>query len=162
MGTLKRSGRVETVTDASPEQVWAVVADVTRVGEWSHECRGAVWLDGATTAVPGARFGGSNRLGRFKWSRVNEIVAADAPNELVWRTVPSRVYPDSTEWRIRIEREGDSTRIVQTFEVLKLNPVMDRLIYLVTPAHRDRLPALAGDIRRLGEVAAQQPAVSAR
>jgi hypothetical protein len=121
-----------------------------------------VWLDGATTAVPGARFGGSNRLGRFKWSRVNEIVAADAPNELVWRTVPSRVYPDSTEWRIRIEREGDSTRIVQTFEVLKLNPVMDRLIYLVTPAHRDRLPALAGDIRRLGEVAAQQPAVSAR
>jgi hypothetical protein len=161
MGTLKRSGRVETVTDASPEQVWAVVADVTRVGEWSHECRGAVWLDGATAAVPGARFGGSNRLGRVKWSRVNEIVTADAPNELVWRTVPSRMYPDSTEWRIRIEREGDSTRIVQTFEVLKLNPVMDRLIYLVTPAHRDRLPALAGDIRRLGEVAAQQPAVPA-
>lgn len=161
MGTLKRSGCVETVTDASPEQVWAVVADVTRVGEWSHECRGAVWLDGATAAVPGARFGGSNRLGRVKWSRVNEIVTADAPNELVWRTVPSRMYPDSTEWRIRIEREGDSTRIVQTFEVLKLNPVMDRLIYLVTPAHRDRLPALAGDIRRLGEVAAQQPAVPA-
>jgi hypothetical protein len=161
MGTLKRSGRVETVTAASPEQVWAVVADVTRVGEWSHECRGAVWLDGATAAAPGARFGGSNRLGRVKWSRVNEIVTAEAPHLLVWRTVPSRMYPDSTEWQIRIDADDDSTRIVQTFEVLKLNPVMDRLIYLVTPAHRDRLPALADDIRRLGEVAAQ-PAVPAR
>jgi len=159
MGTLKRSGRVEAVTDASPAQVWDVVSDVTRVGEWSHECRTAVWLDGATAAIPGARFAGSNRLGRVKWARVNEIVTADAPHELAWRTVPSRMYPDSTEWRIRIEPEGDSTRIVQTFEVLKLTPVIDRLIYLVTPAHRDRLPALADDIRRLGEVAAQQPAV---
>jgi Polyketide cyclase / dehydrase and lipid transport len=117
MGTLKRSGRVETVTDASPEQVWDAVADVTPVGEWSHECRTAVWLDGASAAVPGARFGGSNRLGRLKWSRVDEIVTAEAPHELVWRTVPSRTYPDSTEWRIRIEPEGEWTRIVQTFEV---------------------------------------------
>ncbi len=161
MGTLKRSGRVETVTDATPEQVWAVVADVTRVGEWSHECSGAVWIDGASSAQPGARFAGTNRVGRVKWSRTNEIVSADAPREFVWRTVPTRLYPDSTEWRIRIEPEGATTRIVQTFEVLKLNPVMDRLIYLVTPAHRDRLPALADDIRRLGEVAAQQPAVPA-
>ena len=61
MGTLKRSGRVEAVTDATPEQVWAVVADVTRVGEWSHECKVGVWADGATSARPGARFRGSNR-----------------------------------------------------------------------------------------------------
>jgi Polyketide cyclase / dehydrase and lipid transport len=159
MGTLKRSGRVETVTDATPEQVWAVVADVTRVGEWSHECGGAMWVEGATSARAGARFSGANRVGRVKWSRVNEIVCVDAPRELAWRTVPTRLYPDSTEWRIRIEPEDGKTRIVQTFDVLKLNPVMDRLIYLVTPAHRDRLPALADDVRRLGEVAAQQPPV---
>ena len=107
MRTLKKKGRVEATTDATPEQVWAVVADVTRIGEWSHECRTGAWLDGSTTAHPGARFSGANRVGKVKWSRVNEIVSADAPDELVWRTVPTRWFPDSTEWRIRLEPDGD-------------------------------------------------------
>ena len=47
MKTLMRSGRVETTTSATPEQVWDVVADITRVGEWSHECKVGEWLDGA-------------------------------------------------------------------------------------------------------------------
>ena len=75
------------------------------------------------------------------------------PNELVWRTVPTRWFRDSTEWRIRLVPEGAGTRIVQTFEVLKLSSLMERLIYLTMPAHRDRLPALGEDLRRLGRVA---------
>ncbi len=159
MGTLKKTGSVETTTDATPEQVWAVIADVTRIGEWSHECRAASWIDGSTTACRGARFSGVNRQGKTRWSRVNEIVAADAPTELVWRTVPTRWFRDSTEWRIRLVPDGDGTRIVQTFEVLKLSPLMERLIYLTMPAHRDRLPALTEDLRRLGRVAAAGTAV---
>ena len=154
MGTLKRSGRVDVTTDATPEQVWAVVTDVTRVGEWGHECHAGRWLDGSTGAVPGARFAGSNRVGRFKWARVNEVLKADEPRELSWRTVPNWRYRDSTVWRIIIEPDGDRTRIIQTFEVVKLGPVMDRLYYLTVPAHRDRLAALTEDIRRLGAVAA--------
>ena len=154
MGTLKRSGRVEVITDATPDQVWAVVSDVTRVGEWGHECHAGRWLDGASGAVAGARFAGSNRVGRFKWARVNEVLRAERPGELSWRTVPSWLYRDSTVWRILIEPDGERTRIVQTFEVVKLGPVLDRLYYLTVPAHRDRLAALTDDIRRLGEVAA--------
>jgi hypothetical protein len=30
------------------EAVWRVVADVTRTGEWSHECLHVSWLGGAT------------------------------------------------------------------------------------------------------------------
>jgi hypothetical protein len=41
--------------DASPAAVWAVLADPTRVGEWSGECHRVQWLDGAQAAVPGAR-----------------------------------------------------------------------------------------------------------
>ena len=37
---------------------------------------------------------------------------------------------------IAMEPDGDSTQIVQTFEVIKLSAVMDRVIYVVTPAHR--------------------------
>jgi hypothetical protein len=101
----------------------------------------------------GARFQGRNRMGRAGWARVNEIVTADAPRELAWRTLPSRLYNDSTEWRITIEPTTEGARIVQTYEVLRLNPVMERVIWLIAPAHRDRTPALRDDIERLGKVA---------
>ena len=104
-------------------------------------------------AAPGARFRGGNKTGRMSWSRQNEIVEADAPHLLVWRTVRTRLYTDQTEWRITIDGDGDVTTIVQTFEVLALNPVMERLYHLLIPAHRDRMEALRDDVRRLASVA---------
>jgi hypothetical protein len=153
MGTLKRTSRVEVETDASPEAVWAVVSDVTRVGDWSHECLAGEWVDGATGPQVGARFRGRNRVDRRSWSRVNEIVSMDEPREIVWRTVPTALFPDSTRWTITLEPVGAGTRIVQRYEILKLNPLLDRLFYLTTPKHRDRTAALAADMRALGEVA---------
>ncbi len=157
MGTLMRTGRVEAVTSATPEQVWAVIADVTRIGEWSHECRTASWLGDATTAAVGVRYRGGNRVGRTRWSRQNEIVTADPPYELAWRTVETPIYRDQTEWRIRLEPHEGGTRIVQTFEVLRLNPLIERLIYATMKPHRDRLAALTADIVRLGQVAQSVP-----
>lgn len=156
MGTLPRQGRVEVVSQASPGTVWDIVADVTRVGEWSHECHGATWVGTATAARPGARFRGTNRVGRVGWSRTNEIVTADRPRAFAWRTVPTAFYRDSTEWTITCEEVDGGTRIVQRFEVLALSAFMDRLIYLVTPAHRDRLPALHGDLERLSALAERE------
>jgi hypothetical protein len=153
MGTLMRTNRVEVVTEAAPEAVWAVVSDVTRVGDWSHECRGSEWVDGATAAQAGARFRGRNRVNRRAWTRVNEIVAADAPRELAWKTIPSALFPDSTLWTITLEPVAGGTRIVQRYEVLKLGPLLDRLYYLTTPKHRDRTAALTADMQALGEVA---------
>ena len=158
MGTLPRTGRCEATTTATPDAVWALVGDPTRVGEWSHECGGAEWLDGATTAQPGARFRGRNRVGRSKWSRVCEVVTVDAPRELAWRTVPTRLYPDSTVWTITIEPTATGSRIEQRFEVLKLSPFFERLFYLLVPAHRDRSEALRADIDRLGAAAEREPA----
>ena len=158
MGTLPRTGRCEATTPASPEAVWAIVGDPTRVGEWSHECGAAEWVDGATAARPGARFRGRNRVGRSRWTRVNEVVTVDAPRELSWRTVPTRLYPDSTLWTITIEPTATGSRIVQRFEVLKINPVAERIFYLLVPPHRDRSQALQHDILRLGEAAGRETA----
>jgi hypothetical protein len=153
MGTLQRNSRVEVVTEASPEAVWEIVSDVTRVGDWSHECRSSDWVDGATSARPGARFRGRNKVDWISWSRVNEVVTADAPRELAWKTIATRFFPDSTLWTITLEPVDGGTRIVQTYEVLKLGPIMDRLYYLTTPKHRDRSAALTEDLARLGELA---------
>jgi hypothetical protein len=150
---VQKQSKVTVVVDASPEQVWAVVADVRRVGEWSHECRSAEWLGGVTRAQPGARFRGRNRTGIWRWSRTCEVVSADAPHELVWRTVPTWLIPDSTEWRIRLDSAGAGTRITQSFRVLRAPAFHDRLFAVVIPAHRDRDAGLADDLRRIGEVA---------
>jgi hypothetical protein len=157
MGTLPRNGRCSVTTSASTEAVWAIVGDPTRVGEWSHECGGAEWIDGATTARPGARFRGRNRVGRSRWTRTSEIVTVDAPRELAWRTVPTRLYPDSTIWTITIEPTDTGSRIEQRFEVLKLNPIIDRIFYLLIPPHRDRSDALRQDIERLATAAEREP-----
>ena len=156
MGQLPKRGSVEVVTETAPEAVWQLVSDPTKVGEWSHECHEAEWIDGADGAVPGARFRGRNKVRKFAWSRTNEVLAVDAPREIAWRTVPTRTMPDSTEWHIRVEPvEGGGSRIVQSFVVLKLNPIMDRLFYAMTPEHRDRTAALRDDLERLGKVAGE-------
>ena len=49
-----------TVTmKAGPAEVWALVSDVTRIGEFSPETFEARWIDGATGPVVGARFQGT-------------------------------------------------------------------------------------------------------
>jgi hemerythrin-like domain-containing protein len=153
---IARSGQVEALVDASIDAVWRVVADVTRVGEWSHECRRVEWLDGATTAAPGVRFRGVNKAGPWSWSRINEIIVADEPHTLVWRTIPTRLYPDSSEWRITLAPADGRTRIMQSFRVLRAPVVLARLYSIAIPAHRDRTTSLTDDLRRLGEIAATE------
>lgn len=156
MARLKRSGEVQVDTAATPEQVWSLLADIGRAGDWSHETTGGDWLDGATSAAPGARFKGRNRNGRLRWARTCEIVTAEPPGELSWRTVPTALYPDSTLWRYRIEPVAGGSRITQSFEVLKLSPLLERLFAMVIPAHQDRTAKLIEDLQHLGEVAASR------
>ena len=77
MGTLPRNGEVSVEVDASPAQVWNLLTDITRAGEWSHETQGGEWLDDATGPAPGARFQGRNENGRFKWTRQCEVLSVD-------------------------------------------------------------------------------------
>ena len=46
--------------NASPETVFAMVSDLTRMGEWSPENQGGQWVKGATGPAVGAQFKGRN------------------------------------------------------------------------------------------------------
>jgi hypothetical protein len=151
---VQLENRVEVTVPAAIDDVWDVVRDPTRVGEWSHECVEATWLGGADAAVPGARFRGRNRAGLFKWGRVCEVVTAE-PHELVWVTVPTTFYPDSSEWRIALSEVDGGTRISQQFRVVRATKVLAVLYALMIPAHRDRTAALVDDLTRLGALAAR-------
>ncbi len=150
---VQLENHVTVTVPAAIEDVWQIVRDVTRVGAWSHECVGASWVGGAHEAVPGARFRGRNKAGLFRWGRVCEVVAAD-PYELVWVTVPTALYPDSSEWRITLATVDEGTRIGLEFKVLKAPRILGVLYALMIPAHRDRTDALLQDLTRLGDVAA--------
>ena len=154
MGTLPRTCEVSVEVGATPEQVWTLLTDVTRAGEWSHETQGGEWLGAADGPAVGARFRGRNESGRWKWARQCEVVALDAPRTISWRTIPTTIYRDSTIWTYELEPTDTGCRVTQRFQVVKLGPLLDRLFYAIVPAHRDRSAALADDVRRLGAHAA--------
>ena len=146
--------QVEAVVPALPDAVWRVVSDVTRVPEWSRECRRVTWSDGATVAARGARFRGTNKAGPWSWTRINEVEVADAPHRLVWRTVPTLFFPDSSRWTIELSADERGTRIVQSYAVLRAPKVLSLLYSILVPSHRGRGTELTADLQRLGELAA--------
>lgn len=93
--------------DAQPERVWEVVADVTRQDRWSCEATSCVWLSPAHSAVLGARFRGDNRRGFRRWTRTNEIIALEPRRTVVWQTLATKLYPDSTSgvWSYRAKAQ---------------------------------------------------------
>lgn len=149
---IPRSGDVEAVVDASPEQVWAVMSDVTRIGEWSRECLGADWLGDATGPEVGARFRGRNRVGLLRWNRVCTVTEVSPPHTFAYRT-RGAITRDATAWTLRVEPLGDRARIVMSNRVLAMPRPFELVIVNLIPAHRDRSRELAADLVRLGNVA---------
>jgi len=154
-------GAAEAVVPASPSQVWAVLTDVTRVGEWSHECHTAQWGDGDDGPRVDATFQGSNRAGRNRWTRVCTITEC-VPGERFAYVTSGGLPRDSTEWTFVLTPEGEGTRVRQGFRILRISRFMELVIVALVPAHRDRRAALREDLVRLGRIAASAGVGSAR
>lgn len=146
---MRRSCEVSTVVGAPIDTVWNVVTDVTRVGEWSGECQGCEWVEGADSAVAGARFRGRNRRGSMRWTRVNEVIRAEPPHSFVWHTLSRFPYLDSTEWQLSLAEDSAGTRVTESFQILKLSKAMERILEFAVRAHRDRTADLESDLGRL-------------
>ena len=109
-------GQASIHVDLAPEPLYDMVADVTRMGEWSPETIRCEWLDGAASAAPGARFKGTNKRGIFRWSTKPEIVTAERGRELSFET---KSAGPSTRWTYRFEPAPDGgTTLVEEFETL--------------------------------------------
>lgn len=69
---------------ASPEKVYAMISDLTRMGEWSPEATGGQWAGGATGPVVGAKFKGDNANGGKKWKAMSKVTEAAAPTRFTF------------------------------------------------------------------------------
>jgi len=109
----------EEVVAARPELVWDLVADVTRVGGWSPECIGAVWLGEPARPQPGARFTGQNRFpSGFEYEVTCVVTEADRPRAFAWMVLDDNDDPGrpSSSWRYRIDPvPGGGSRVRQRF-----------------------------------------------
>lgn len=135
--------------DAPIEKVWAVVSDITRVGQWSVECRSCDWIGDDRGPRVGARFRGRNRRNASRWTRTCEVVDVDPPHRFGWRTLPTRLLPDSTEWRFELVGDGDGTRLAESMRIRHLPDRYERLFALMLPQHRDRTADLQADLQRI-------------
>lgn len=98
---------------APADQVWAMVSDVTRMGEWSPETEGATWLGGATGPEPGAKFRGTNRNGNKKWKTVSTIVDAEPGRLLSFRVAVAGLK--IADWRYAFEPIATGCRVTETW-----------------------------------------------
>src|SRR5437868_738521 len=87
---------------ATPEVVYDLISDVTRMGEWSPECVACEWIDGATGPSVGARFRGQNRHGLARWSNKPRVVVADRGREFAF-VATDPFGRDMTRWTYRFE-----------------------------------------------------------
>ena len=98
---------------APAEHVWAMVSDVTRMGEWSPETEGGVWLKGATEATPGARFRGTNRNGNKQWKTSATVIHAEPGRAFAFRVSAGGFKV--AEWEYSFEPTSDGCRVTETW-----------------------------------------------
>ena len=110
-------GEVTLRMAAPPEKVWALVSDVTRIGEFSPETFEARWTRGSTGPEEGAYFKGHvkrNGVGPTYWSpcRVTKCV----PNE-VFEFLVGTEDVAVNNWGYRIEPDGDGSLVTEYFRL---------------------------------------------
>jgi hypothetical protein len=132
---------VSAYIDASPQALYDIIADVTRTPELSPEVVRCEWLDGATHAVPGARFKATNKV-RITWNNKPVITVADRGYEIAWSR--TEVGGGTVLWRYRFVPEGDGTRVIESYEVTKPLNRVGWFIIEVIAGRRDR----RADLRR--------------
>ena len=115
-------GEARVHIQAPPEDVYALVSDVTRTGEWSPECRRAEWLGGATGPGVGARFRGHNRRGPVGWTTTATVTAAEPGREFTFEN-------GRTRWSYRLApAAGGGTDLVESYELHRPPPRLVRFL----------------------------------
>ena len=111
-------GSVTVRIDAPPREVWELVSDVTRVGEFSPETFEAQWLGGANGPRTGARFRGHvrrNGRGPVYWT-VCTVTACEPEREFAF-TVGAPGGATIITWRYRLEPVAGGTDVTESFEL---------------------------------------------
>ncbi len=139
---------------AAPEALYALVSDVTRMGEWSPICKACWWDEGDGPRV-GAWFTGRNETPERTWETRSRIVAADPGRRFAWQVNKGWVH-----WQYDFEPDGDGTRLTESWEFLpagiagfheRFGADAEAQIRQRTEAARTGIPATLAAIKKAAE-----------
>jgi hypothetical protein len=115
---LSRYQHTETVSvAAAPEAVYDLVADVTRMGDWSPVCTGGVWDDDTKSW-----FVGSNESGELKWETKCRVEVADRGKEFTFTNCGFGGDIDLVRWSYTFAPAGDGCEVTEVWQVLPSYP----------------------------------------
>lgn len=122
-GVVKRPKTVsaDAVVAASIDDVYAAVSDVTQMGRWSPENRGAVMGSGGGALAVGDIFVGRNKRGWYRWSTRCVIRAVEPNARLAFQVVAigfgrnPRLPVSMSSWEYRFEPVDGGTRVTETW-----------------------------------------------
>jgi hypothetical protein len=98
----------------SPEDLYDLVSDVTRMGAWSPICKACWWEDEDTGPRVGAWFGGRNEtVEHGVWETRSQVIAADRGREFAWEVGAGLV-----RWGYRFTPEDGGTRLTESWQLL--------------------------------------------
>lgn len=106
---------VQREINASASQLWAMISDITRMGEWSPETTTCTWIKGATGPVTGAKFKGANENGKKKWSTVCTVINADPGKAFAFRVDVGLLKVAEWAYRFEPDASGDGCTVTETW-----------------------------------------------
>jgi hypothetical protein len=146
----------QSLIGTESKQVYELVADLPRMGEWSPECERVEWTDGTIVPAEGSRFLGHNRGGPFRlmrWSRAGRVLVADPGREFSFATEEGG--RESTVWRFRFEPVEGGTCVTESYQVRWI-PTWARILDVPTNRHRELKEAMRHTLGQLKATAEAQ------
>lgn len=98
---------------APADDVWSMVSDLPRMGEWSNENVGGRWIGEPSGPIPGAVFRGANRNGIRRWSTKVTVVESE-PGERFGFRVDYLGIPVSA-WTYELEPTDGGCRVTESW-----------------------------------------------
>ena len=106
---------------APADELYAMVSDVTRMGEWSPEAVGGRWKDGGSGQV-GDWFVGENQTPDRSWERECEVAAAEVGRDFTF--VVGGVEANCTWWSYEFEPTAAGTTVTERWWMVNKTPAM--------------------------------------
>ena len=101
--------------DAAPAEVYGLISDITRMGEWSPECIRCRWVKGSTGPAVGARFRATNKGGRGPaWFNTPVVTVAETGREFAFHRSGPGI--GSYTWRYVLDPTATGTRVTESFD----------------------------------------------
>lgn len=150
-GIVGMADRIEITRDiaASPEDVYAAISDVTRMGEWSEECHACEWHDGVDGPAVGATFDGHNRNGEHEWTSQGKVIEAEPGRAFAFEC--SMYDFHYSTWGYRIEPTDAGCRVTEWVDDLRPESVLEMSAQMSGIDDRDarNRQTISGTLERL-------------